>query len=120
MPEATVDDVHAEIDTVLENADIQDVLDRVERDWKREYDSSDFEDTTHIVDFEATLTALRIAEGLDRRAEQVSAGGVDTRFETSEIENLRARARRADPGQVFGRSQTLTRDTDRYVGSSGD
>lgn len=117
MAEATASDVRVELDTDLANSEITDILSRVERDWKREYASGDFQDTQHIQDFEATLTALRIASGRGRRAESESRESASIDYETSEVENLRQRVRQLDPGDVFGRS-SIIRDTDRHVDST--
>jgi hypothetical protein len=118
MVEATVDDVREEVDTVLEDAEISALLDRVEREWQREYDATEFIDTTHIADFEALLTALRIAEGRDRRAESEQSGRTSTTYEISAVDALRKRVRRADPGTEFGHPGGLVRDTDRYVNAT--
>jgi hypothetical protein len=48
-------EVKVEIDTGLSDADINSVLDRVERDIDREYANPGFADTQHRVDFEAVL-----------------------------------------------------------------
>jgi len=115
MPEADTDAVRVEIDTYLKDLEISHVLDRVEREWQREYDSSVFEDTAHIQDFEATLAALRIAEGRDRRASDAQSGRTRQTYETAEIDNLRKRLRRLDPGDKFGHDGSVVRDTDRHV-----
>jgi len=129
MPEATADDVRVEIDTVLDDAEIEGAADddtddgllgRIEREWTREYDASDFENTAHIRDFEAVLTALRIAEGRDRRAEESQTGRTAQTYEASEIQNLRKRVRRADPGDKFGHSGTIRQDSDRHITSTGE
>jgi len=122
MPEATPSDVAVEIDTHLDDTKIQTIIDRVGREVGRAYDDSTvvFDDTQHQSDFEATLTALRIAEGWDRRAEEVSTGGTSESYETSEIENLRKRVRRLDPGEEFGYSSDIIRDTDRHTTTGGD
>lgn len=115
MPEANASDVRVEIDTELDNTEIGTLLNRIEREWKREYSTSDFDGTDHIQDFEAALAALRIAEGRDRRAESVGSGRSRVEYETAEIENLRQRVRRAEPGDVFGRAGSVTRDAARYT-----
>lgn len=115
MPEATASDVRVEIDTILEDADITTLTARIEREWQRVYDSSDFEDAQHIQDFEATLTALRIAEGRDRRAESVSSGRTSTDYETAEVDSLEKRVQRLDPGNEFGHPAGLRVDSDRYT-----
>lgn len=120
MPEATANDVREVIDTHLDDPDLVDILDRVERAWQREYETSDFDGTNHIEDFEATLAALRIAEGRDRRAESAQTGRTETTYETSVVAALRKRVRRLDPGRVFGRSGRVIRDDDRHVTSTSD
>lgn len=129
MPKATADDVRLEIDTVLEDstiegadgdADDDGLLGRIEREWRREYDEDRFDGTAHIRDFEAVLTALRIAEGLDRRADTAQSGRTSTTYETSEIENLRKRLRRLDPGDEFGHSGQIVRRDSRHTTSTGD
>lgn len=121
------DDVRVEITTNLTDTDIQGasgnggLLARVEREIDRQYDASSgvtFADTQHRVDFEATLTALRIAEGRDRRAEEAQSGRSSTAYETSEIQNLRKRVRRLDPGEAFGRSGRVIRDDDRHISTT--
>jgi len=114
-------DVEVEIDTVLDDSKISSLLDRVEREIDRQYDEADikFDDTQHRVDFEATLTALRIAEGLDRRAESEQSGRTSTTYETDEIDNLRKRVRRLDPGDEFGRSGKVVRDEGRHISTTG-
>jgi hypothetical protein len=118
MPEATPSDVHVEIDTNLDDPSIAALLQRIEREWQREYRATVFEDDQHVADFEAALTALRIAEGRDRRAETVQSGRTSTTYEASEIKALQKRVRRLDPGDTFGHSATLRRDTDRHVTSA--
>jgi len=114
-------EVRVEIDTHLDNEDVDDLLDRVEREIDREYDGTSitFEDSQHRMDFEAALTALRIAEGRDRRAEQVQSGRSSTTYETVEIDNVRKRVRRLDPGEEFGRSGRIVRDDDRHISTTG-
>lgn len=118
MPEASASDVRVEIDTMLDDADITAILAVVDRDIAREYPSSAFESTQHEQDFEAVLTALRIAAGRDRRAESASSGRSSTEYETAEIDSLRQRVRRLDPGDAFGRSETIVRDSDRHISST--
>lgn len=119
----TPSDVRVEIDTILGDSEVEDLLERLEREIDREYDPSSgvtFDDSQHRMDFEATLTALRIAEGRDRRAETAQSGRTSTTYETAEIENLRKRVRRLDPGDEFGRSSRVVRDTDRHVSTTSD
>lgn len=115
MPEASATDVRVELDTTLDNSEITNIIAVVEREWQRVYDASDFDDTQHIQDFEAVLTALRIAEGRDRRAESEQTGRTRTDYEVVEVESLEKRVRRLDPGTEFGRSAGLTVDSDRYT-----
>ena len=118
MPEATPSDVRVEIDTNLDDPQIAALLQRIEREWQREYQATAFEDDQHVADFEAALTALRIVEGRDRRAETVQSGRTSTTYEASEIKAIQKRVRRLDPGDSFGHSATLQRDTDRHVTSA--
>ena len=126
----SADDVRVEINTILDDSDIEGeqdnpdstgILGRVERDTDREYDNTDitFEDDQHRQDFEATLAALRIAEGLDRRAESVTSGRSSRTYETAEIDNLRQRVRNLDPGDEFGQLSSVIWDSDRHISSSG-
>lgn len=115
MPEASPSDVRVEIDTGLDDSDITAILDRVEREWQREYQSDAFEDAQHIQDFEATFAALRIAEGRDRRASSHSFTGESTTYEEDEIAALRKRVRRDDPGDTFGRASNIRLDNDRHI-----
>lgn len=115
-------EVRVEIDTTLSDSEIDDesgdengILQRVERDWKREYSTSDFDDSQHIQDFEAVLAALYIAEGRDRRGESVQSGRTRTTYETVTVENLRRRVRRLEPGDVFGRAGGIVRDSARHT-----
>lgn len=120
MPEASPVDVHVEIDTHLQDSEVSKILSRIEREWKREYESSDFDDTQHIQDFEAVLAALRIAEGRDRRAEEVQSGRTSQTYEASEIANLRKRLRRIDPGGKFGHAGSVVVDDGRYTTTTSD
>lgn len=129
MPEASASDVRVEIDTHLDDSDIEGadgdggLLARIAREIDRAYDDDlevVFADVQHRQDFEAVLTALRIAEGKDRRGESVQSGRTSTTYEASEIENLRKRVRRADPGDEFGHAGSVVRDTDRHVSTTTD
>jgi hypothetical protein len=122
MPEATPNDIRVEIDTNLDAPQIAALLQRIEREWQREYQATVFNDDQHVADFEAALTSLRIAEGRDRRAETVQSGRTSTTYEASEIKAIQKRVRRLDPGDTFGHSATIRRDTDRHVtsGTSGE
>lgn len=108
-------DVRREISTILDDPDITNVLKRIEREIDREYDNPGFEDTEHRQDFEAVLAALRIAEGRDRRAESTTSGRSTVEYEAAEVDSLRKRVRRSDPGDAFGRSGAVVRDKDRHT-----
>jgi len=114
------DAVRAEIDTTLDDPDIETILGRVEREIDRAYDEPGFQDTQHRQDFEAVLAALRLAEGQDRRAESVQSGRSRRTYEVSEINELRKRVRRDDPGDEFGHSGTIRQDSGRHVTSTGE
>jgi len=122
MPEASADDVREVINTHLADSDITSELQWAEREIDRAYDETDvtFDDTQHRQDFEAVLAALRIAEGKDRRGESVQSGRTSTTYETSEIANLRKRVRRLDPGDEFGHSGRVVRDSGRHVSTTTD
>jgi hypothetical protein len=112
----TPTDVRVEIDTILDDPEIGDLLDRVEREVDRTYSgSSPFSSTQHRVDFEAALAALRIAEGRDRRGEETQSGRSSVTYEASEVAGLRKRVRRRDPGSEFGRAGMVARDSARHV-----
>jgi len=85
-----------------------------------EHSLSHIDGTGHIRDFEAVLTALRIAEGLDRRADTAQSGRTSATYETSEIENLRKRLRRLDPGDEFGYSGQIVRRDSRHTTTTSD
>lgn len=113
-------EVKVEIDTKLSDSAINDILDRIEREINRAYSSGtgDFESSQHRQDFEAALAALRIAEGRGRRANRESRESGSITYETSEIEQLRKRVRRDDPGEVFGQPGNVISDTSRRTGSA--
>lgn len=109
-------EVRVEIDTSLADSDISDILDVVEREIDREYGSTPgFDSTQHRIDFEAALAALRIAEGRDRRAESAQSGRTSTTYEAAEIDALRKRVRRNDPGSAFGTAGSIIRRDDRHT-----
>lgn len=113
-------EVRVVIDTGLDDPEINDILDRVERDIDREYDSDPdvtFADSQHRQDFESALAALRIATGKDRRASQVSGVENSLTYEASEVRRIRAAVRRNDPGEAFTSGGTI-RDSDRHVRSA--
>jgi len=122
MVEASPSDVRVDIETHLDDSDITAIISRTAREIDRAYEDTDvtFADTQHRQDFEAALAALRIAEGRDRRASDVSTGGTSETYETAEIDNLRKRVRRDDPGDQFGRSGKVVRDTGRFSATTGD
>lgn len=114
---ATASDVRIEIDTDLSDSEITSLIERTVRDIEREYDTSSvYEDTDHQRDFEATLTALRIASGRDRRARSESVGSLRVDYEGDEIDALKTRVSRLDPGDAFtpGTTGGVRRNTDRY------
>jgi len=123
MPEASVSDVRLELKTQLDDPEVTSLIGRVAREIDREYNddpSVTFEDVQHRSDFEAVLTALRIASGRDRRSEKVRTGRSQVTYETSEIDNLRQRVRRIDPGETFGHSSNIIRDSGRNVVTGDD
>jgi len=126
MPEADPDDVRDEIDTTIGGTEIARLLNRLARDIDREYDGTGvtFEDAQHRSDFEAALAALRIATGnapdaRDRTASEAQTGRTSQTYEASTVARLRKLVRRRDPGDTFGRSSNVIRDTDRHISTSG-
>lgn len=113
-------DVRVEIDTDLLDSDIQDILDRVERDIDREYSTGadDFEDTQHRVDFEASLAAYRIGTGRDPRASRERVGDITIEYEANQIDRLRRRVNLLDPKDSFP-AVGIKRDSNRRTGSAG-
>ena len=118
MAEATPADVREEVDSSLSDLDISDILDRAARDIDREYDADAFSTREARVDFEAVLAALRIATGRERRARTASSESTSVEFRAIEIDALRVRLVRRDPGEAFGRSVVAT-DSDRNYGEGG-
>lgn len=116
------DDVRKEIDTALSDADINDVLDLVERDVDREYadGTGPFDDSQHRLDFEAALAAYRIAtanapDDQDRAASEVGTGRTSVTYEVGVVESLRQRVQRRDPQGAFGQATSVRRDSNRHV-----
>lgn len=118
MALATPNDVRVEIKTSLSDGDIEEVLDRVARDIDREYDSSDFDDDQHRIDFEAVIAAIRIAKGRDRRKSNESIGSRNVTWVGSGIGAALARRNRLDPGTAFSIASGVRRDTDRKIQSA--
>jgi hypothetical protein len=115
----TTTDVRREIDTRLDDPEVTELLNRVEREIDRAYPNNpDFSSDDHRQDFEAALAALRIAEGRDRRASEATSGRSSTDYETAEIAQLRKRVRRDDPGDEFGHGGMVRRDDDRHITTS--
>ena len=102
MPEATASHVRVEIETRLSDSDISDIIERVGRDINREYDDPNYADTEHQRDFEATLTALRIATGRDPTVSDESLGARSQTYDADRVEWLRTQVQRLDPGDAFG------------------
>lgn len=114
-------DVRVEIDTELEDTDIDRILARVARDIGRTYDDDPddlFDDDAHQQDFEAVLTALRIATGRDRRAETENIGSYRVTYETAVVDGLKAQLMKLDPGEAFTSTGGTRRNTDRHVRST--
>lgn len=93
MPEASPSDVHVEIETHLEDSDIEPIIDRIARDIDRD-DAVDVEDTAHRKDLEAVLAAHHIATTRDRAESQSQTGRTSVTYEESLIDELKARAKR--------------------------
>lgn len=123
MPEAEPSDVRLEVDTDLEDTELTKLIARVAREVEREYGddpSVTFEDAQHRSDFEAVLTALRIVGGRDRSKKSAALGSGQFTYETSEIDSVRKRVRRLDPGDEFGYSSSIIRDDGRTTVTGDD
>lgn len=119
MAQATIADVREIINTDLSDVEISEILDRAARTIALTYTDEDFVDLQHKADFEATLTAIWIAGGKDRRAESISSESAKVTYEASVINQLRAQLNRLDPGEEFGTAR-VNRDADRYVSSANN
>lgn len=119
MAEASIEDVREVINTDLDDIEISDILERAARAVSLTYEDGDFVDLQHRSDFEATLAAIWIAGGKDRRAQSVSSESASVTYEASVINQLRAQLARLDPGDEFGTSR-VNRDSDRYVNSANN
>lgn len=96
-------EVRVEIDTELSDSDINDILDRVERDINRTYSSgaSDFSDTQHRIDFEAAVAAFRVATGRDPVAGSIKLSDLDVDYAADLVDGLRRRVQALDPFNSF-------------------
>lgn len=112
MPTASASDVRLEIDTYLDDADIEGdpnntsddgILGRVERDIGREMDNPPEPDTADRRDLEAVLAAIYIATTRDRASSRTQSGRTTVTYEESLIDQLRSRARRLGaPDSLLG------------------
>lgn len=102
MPTATASDVRIEIDTYLDDAEIEGaqddsdddgILGRVERDIEREEGMPE-PGTPDRRDLEAVLAALHIATTHDRAESRSQSGRTSVTYEESMIDELKARAQR--------------------------
>lgn len=102
MPTADASDVRVEIETYLDDADIEGdsndpnddgILGRVERDIERELSDPPADGTNDRQDLEAVLAALFIATTRDRAEDRVQSGRTSVSYEQSLIDQLRARAK---------------------------
>lgn len=111
------DDVRLEIDTGLDDPEIESLVDREERRINRTYDADDFQDDQHRADLEALLAAIRIATSHDRAEDSITTGRTSIEYGNDLLADLRRRARRLEPGdELVGGG--VRRDMDRSVGSA--
>jgi len=103
MVTANASDVRLEIDTNLDDADIEGdpndanddgIIGRVSRDIDREMASPPADSTDKRRDLEAVLAALFIVETRERSAKSVQTGRTSKTYEQSQIDKLRGRAER--------------------------
>lgn len=94
MATASASNVRIEIDTHLDDPDITPIINRVNRDIKREMSNPPAASTDERQDLEAVLAALHIATSRDRAAESVQSGRTSATYEQSLIDELKARAKR--------------------------
>ena len=95
-PVAEPDDVRGEIDTRLDDEDIQFQLDEAAFDNARANDVSAM-DTEVRKRIEQKLAALKILEGTDRQARQRSIGSAMKMYDGNAIERLQREIRNLDP-----------------------
>lgn len=96
-PAATPADVRLEYDTDLADAEVNDYIDRANREVERHTDA-DGMDTALRSDLEAALAAYWIAtRSEDRAAESVQSGRTQVDYEASVVEELLATVRSLDP-----------------------
>lgn len=103
MVTATADDVRIEIDTYLDDTEIEGdsndpnddgIIGRVDRDIEREMDSPPGDGTADRRDLEAVLAALFIATSRDRAESKAQSGRTSATYEEGLVDQLRARAKR--------------------------
>lgn len=93
MPTASDDDVRVEIETYLDDPDIRNIIERVDREITRSMDTPPDEGTDERRDLESVLSALFIAETRDRAESSSQTGRTSVTYEDSLLESLRSRAR---------------------------
>jgi len=105
MVDATAPDVRLEIETYLDDEEIEGdpndpdddgIIGRVSREIDRAMSDPPSAGTAERQDLEATLAALWIATRLDRAESKASSGRTSATYEESVVETLRASARRLD------------------------
>ncbi|WP_459191827.1 hypothetical protein [Halosimplex sp. J119] len=116
MPTASADDVRVEVDTYLDDTDIEGadgdpdddgILGRIERDIDREMDAPPGDGTDERRDLEAVLAALFIATTRDRAESKASSGRTSATYEESVVDQLRSRAKHLGaPDSLAGLSGT--------------
>jgi hypothetical protein len=93
MPEAEPSDVRIEIETYLDDPDIEKVISRISRDIDRD-EQVTVENTQDRQDLEAVLAAHHIATTRDRAESQSQTGRTSVTYEDSLIDELKSRAKR--------------------------
>jgi len=126
MPTATPSDVRLYVpNTPVSDPNLTQYLERAERDLERAYDDEGKDYNTVGTDLKTDLEAVQTAiilltiPGDDRSAGSVSLGDWSKSYDASALAELKGDRRQLLPNGVAN-NLTSTRNTDRYVTSTGE
>jgi len=126
MPTATPSDVKLYVpNTPLSDTEIDPYIDRAERDLERAYDDEGKDYNTVGTDLKTDLEAVQTAiillsiPGDDRSTSSVSLGDWQKSYDASALAELKGDRRQLLPTGVAN-ALTSSRNTDRYVTSTGE